>query len=132
MTTDDDLLTMLRAVPYLNVYDGAVDVDEDTKVISVPMPYIVYWSSTGYDRDARKSGDVNGRVHEFQLTGVGETREQAKAALDKARAAISRKRLNGNLIQRQPDNPLINKDDDLTRPGGAPIYYGVDRYAVAT
>lgn len=132
MSADDDLLAMLRAVPNLNVHDGAVPVDNEAKVILVPLPYVVYWSTTGYDRDVRKSGDVNGRVLEFQLTGVGETREQARAALDKARTAISRKRLNGNLIQRAPDNPLINKDDDLTRPGGAPVYYGVDRYAVAT
>lgn len=132
MSVDDDLLAMLRAVPNLNVHDGFVETDEDEKVIAVPLPYVVFYSSPGYDNDERQSGAVGGRVLEFQLTGVGGTREQAKWALDRARLSLSRKRLNGNLIRRDDSNDPIRRHDDYTRPGGAPIFYGIERYAVAT
>src|SRR5699024_903833 len=98
MTADDELLALLRARPHLTVYDGFVDVDESAKVITVPLPYVVFYSSSGYDNDARFSGQVGGGVLEFQITGVGGTREQAKWALDEAREVLSRKRLRGNLI----------------------------------
>lgn len=113
------------------VYWGYLDVDEAAKVINVPLPYLVLNSSPGYDRDERYSGSVNGRVLEFQLTGVGESERQAKWILDQARTMLSRKRLAGALIKRSDDNLNVRRDDDYTRPGGDPIFYGVDRYAVA-
>ncbi len=131
MNPDDALLALLRAVANLNVHDGYVDVDETQKVISVPLPYVVFWSTPGYDNDARQDGRVAGRVVDFQITGVGGTREQAKWVLDKARGALSRKRLNGSLIIRDDDNQFVRRDDDYTRPGGGPLFYGVDKYAVA-
>ena len=131
MSADDDILALLEAVPNLNVYDGYVDADESAKVISVPMPYVVFYSSPGYDNDVRQSGQVAGRVLGFQITAVGVDRRQAKWALDKARTALSRKRLNGNLIKRADDNQHVRRDDDYTRPGGLPIFYGVDKYSVA-
>src|SRR5687768_15405752 len=120
MSVDSDILALLEAVPNLNVHDGDVDADETTKVISVPLPYVVFYSSPGYDNNERQDGRVGDRVNEFDLHGVGATREQAKAALDKARAAISRKRLNGNLIQRSDDNLRVRREDKYTRPGGGP------------
>lgn len=131
MNPDDALLALLRAVPNLNVHDGFVPADETDKVISVPLPYVVFYSTTGYDNDARQCGDVAGRVVEFQLTGVGGDRQQAKAALEKARGALSRKRLDGSLIRHSDDNQPVRRDDDYTRPGNKPLFYGVDRYAVA-
>lgn len=131
MTTDASLLALLKAVPHLNVYDGFVVTDASAKVVSVPLPYVVFYSSPGYDNDERQCGGVGGRVVEFQITAVGESREQAKDALDKARSVLSRKRLNGNLIRRSDDNQQVRRDDDFTRPGGGPLFYGVDRYAVA-
>ena len=143
MSTDSDLLAMLDASPSLvfvprgtpgvpnAVYDGYVDADETAKVIAVPLPYVVFYSTPGYDNDARQSGQVAGRVVEFQITGIGGTREQAKWVLDKARTALSRKRLNGNLIKRDDANLPVRRDDDYTQPGGAPLFYGVDRYSVA-
>lgn len=131
MSTDADLLALLVAVPNLTVHDGYVDADETLKVISIPLPYVVFYSTPGRDNDDRQSGAVAGRVVEFSITAVGETREQAKWALDKARTALSRKRLNGNLIKRADDNQFVRRDDDYTRPGNLPIFYGVDRYAVA-
>ena len=132
MSTDSDLLALLEAVPNLNVHDGYVDADETEKVISVPLPYVVFYSTPGYDNNERQCGGVGGRVVEFQITGVGGTREQAKWALDQARTALSRKRLNGSLIRRFDDNQFVRRDDDYTRPSGDPLFYGVDRYGVAT
>lgn len=131
MTASDDILAILDAVPNLNVYDGYVDADETEKVISVPLPYVVYYSSPGYDDDERFTGNVYRRVHEFQLTGVGSTREQAQWALDKARAVLNRKKLDGSQIRRSDDNQFVRRDDDYTRPGGGPLFFGVDRYGVA-
>ena len=142
MSAESDILTMLDASPLLTVvkrgeaavaravYDGAVEVDETAKVIAVPLPYLVFWSSPGYDRDVRMDGRVGGRVKEFQLTGVGETREQAQWILDRARDVLSRKRIGSSLIRRDPTNVTIRRDDEYTRPGGDPLYYGIDEYAV--
>lgn len=132
MNLDDDILALLGDVENLNVHDGSVDVDEEAKVVRVALPYVVYWSSPGFDNDERFSGQVVGRVTDFQLTGVGEDRNQAKWVLDKARAALSRKRVNGRLIRRDDDNQMVRRDDDLTRPGGEPLFYGVDRYSVGS
>lgn len=131
MSTDDDVLALLAGVPFLTVYDGEVDVDEAAKVITVELPYVVFWSTPGYDNDERFSGDIGGRVVEFQLTGVGESREQAKWVLEQARTVLSRQRLGRGLIHRTADNQTVRRDDNYTRPGGGPLFYGVDRYAVA-
>lgn len=114
------------------VYWGYLDVDETEKVINVPLPYVVFNSSPGYDNDARQDGRVGGRVLEFDIRGVGDSERQAKWVLDEARKVLSRKRLNGSLIQRSDDNQNVRRDDDYTHSGGAPLFYGVDRYAVAT
>lgn len=145
MATDTDILGLLDASDVLfvfdyasgdtgvagSVYDGVVEVDETEKVVAVPLPYIVFWSSPGYDNNGRFDGNVGDRVNEFQIKGVGEDRTQAKWVLDQARAVLSRKRLNGNLIKRSDDNLPVRREDDYTRPGGAPLFYGVDKYSVA-
>lgn len=145
MSADTDLLAMLNASPtlvYINeetggvpvanaVYWGYLDVDESAKVISVPLPYIVYNSSPGYDRDVRQGGQVGGRVLEFDLKGVGATERQAKWVLDQARSVLSRKFLGGNLILRSDNNQRVRREDDYTRPGGEPLFFGVERYGVA-
>lgn len=143
MSADTDLLAMLDASQTLAVipegetgginavYQGFPTVDTAAKVISLPLPYLVYVTSPGYDRDERFCGSVNGRVLDFQLTGIGESETQAKWILDEARRMINRKRLNGSLIKRSRDNLHVRRDDDFTRPGGEPMFYGADRYSVA-
>lgn len=129
--TDTSILGLLTDAG-LNVHDGFIKVDETEKVISAALPYVVFYSSPGYDNDKRLGDGIGGRVVEFQVTGVGATREQAKWALDKARDALNKKRLNGSAIRRYDDNQYVRRDDDYTRPGGGPLFYGVDRYGVAT
>lgn len=131
MTVDTDLLALLEAVPGLNVHDGEVGADE-LKVISVPVPYIVYSSSPGYDNNKRHSGGAAGRVVQVRIKGVGQDPREAKWALDQARAVLSRKRLNGYLIVRTDDDEPTIRDNEYTRPGGGALFYGVDKYAVAT
>lgn len=127
--SDAAVLAILDTLPH-EVYRGKVDVDEDAKEIGVPLPYLVYWTTPGYDNDARFDGRANGRVLEFQLTSVGVSPEQAKALLDKARALINRKRIGKSLCKRDVDNQPIRREDAYTRPGGAPLFYGVDRYSL--
>lgn len=143
MTAADDVLAMLAASSRLTlfvedvtpaddnmVYDGYVAADEAEKIIDVPMPYLVFYSTTPRDNDIRFSGAVGGSVYEWTITGVGETRESAEDILAYARGLLSRKRLNGNLIVRDYANQSVRRDDDYNRPGGDPIFYGVDRFAV--
>jgi hypothetical protein len=143
VSADADILALLDASSTLtvvaegktgginSVYQGFPAVDTTAKVVTLALPYLVFITSPGYDRDERYSGDVNGRVLDFQLTGVGQSMAQAKFVLDEARKVLNRKRLDGSLIKRSPDNALVRRDDDYTRSGGLPIFFGVDRYSVA-
>jgi hypothetical protein len=131
MTTAADLLALLEAVPNLNVHDGSVDVDETAKVIATPTPYVVFYGSPGRDNSSRFDGKAGGRVVEFQLSGVGVSREQVEGVLNKARAAINRTRLNGSLIKLAVSS-MIRRDDDYTTPGNEPLFYGADQYDVAS
>lgn len=136
MTFDDALLALLRTDPVLNVHDGYVDADETQKIITVPLPYVVFFSGLGDDIDERLGGRVGGSAIPFQTTYVGGTPEQARWAGQKARAAVSRKRVvlsgrESGLI-RLVVSSLIRREDTYTRPGGGPLFFGVDQYEVGT
>lgn len=145
MSADTDLLAMLDASATLVYYDeqvggpnvknavywGYIPVIASDKVINVPLPYLVYNSSPGRDNNERFCGNVGGRVGEFDLKGVGSSERQAKWVLDEARKVLNRKRLGKSLIKRSDDNLNVRRDDDFTASGGDPVFYGVDRYAVA-
>jgi len=137
MTTDDALLALLRgALPATDVHDGYVDADEAAKVIAVHLPYVVFYAGLGDDIDERLGGRNGGTVTDFQTTYVGSTREQARWAREKARTALSRKRVTvdgreSGLIKRVASS-VIRRDDDFTRPGGGPLFYGVDQYEVGS
>lgn len=130
MDTDSQVLALLRAVPNLRVHDGQVEADDDAKVISTPMPYIVFWSNAPRDLSDRFCGIVAAEATDFRITGVGETRESAKWALDRAHRALSRKRLDRYLIRRYDNSEPVRRDDEYTRPGGEPIFYGSAQYGV--
>lgn len=138
MSNADDatVLALLDAIPNLNVWDGHVeDSDPDTQVISADLPYVVFWA--GYD-DASPGDSLAGtsgaRLTDFRVTAVGETREQAKWAAEKVRAVLDRKRVTftaGSRFVRCTDNSgAVTRDDTWTRPGGAPLFSGVDQYEV--
>jgi len=134
---DDAILTLLRVLnPPLNVHDSDVlDSDPDTKVVAATLPYVVFYALMD-DPAAGDSlaGTSGAYLTGFQLTGVGETRAQAKWALERAKAALDRKRVvfpaGARFVRRTDVNQYVRRDDTWTRPGGAPLFFGVDRYAV--
>jgi phage gp37-like protein len=138
VTSADDatVLAVLAAVANLTTYDGHVeDSNPDTKVISAALPYVVFYgqSDDGSPGDSL-AGPSGAHLSGFQLTGVGETREQARWALEQARAVLDRKRVTfaagSRLVRATDDQQYVRRDDTWTRPGGAPLFFGVDRYAV--
>ena len=144
MSADTDIIAMLNASTMLvyvdddagdegvpnAIYWGYLNVDEAAKVIDVPLPYIVFNSSPGSDANERFCGNVGSRVVEFDIKGIGASERQAKWVLDEARKMLSRQRLGDSLIHRMPDNLNVRREDAYTRPGGDPLFYGVDRCSV--
>lgn len=136
MTSADDatVLAILRAIPNVNVWDGHVeDSDATDKVITAPLPYVVFWG--GYD-DAEPgdslAGSSGAHLSDFRLTFVGSTREQAKLVGEACRAQLDRKRITfgaGPRFLRCVDaGGYVTRDDTWTRPGGAPLFSGIDQY----
>jgi hypothetical protein len=135
---DTAVLQILNDSP-LNVWDGDVgDSDPTDMIITAELPYVVFYSTPGYPNEAsrRVGGVVRGRAVEFQINGAGETREQAKWALERAEELLDgavidvggRKRR----IRRTDDNLFVRKDPTWTRPGGEPLFFGVSRFVTTT
>lgn len=130
---DTAVLALLRGT-VLNVHDGYVtDSDEDAKTISAPLPYVVFYPTPGRPVNPRIGG-TRGRGHEFQVSYVGGTREQAVWAQGKAEAALDGVSITvggrPRQIRRTADNPYLGRDDTWTRPGGGPLFYGALRFYV--
>lgn len=139
MTNADDnvVLTLLRALsPGLNVHDGHVtDSDGVAKTISAPLPYVVFYGASDDDSPGDSLAGTSGaRLTGFQLTFVGETREQAMLAGERALAALNRKMVTfaagARFVRRTDDSLAVRRDDTWTRPGGQPLFFGADRYTV--
>lgn len=142
---DDVVLGLLRAAlpPVMHngqleprVHDGKVPVaDSDAKVVTAALPYIAYFSNLGDDANRRLSGSNGRRSVFFQVTYVGEDRNQAKAAGERARAVLADRRLpiegRRSWLCRLDESQRIRRDDDAARPDGSPLFYGVDTYAVS-
>lgn len=138
MTAADDaaVLAVLEAIPNLTVYDSNVtDSDPAAKVITAALPYVVFWG--GYDDDApgdSLAGTSGAHMTDFRITFVGETRHQAKLTGERAKAALNRVFVTfptGPRFVRCADNSGgVVRDDTWTRPGGAPLFSGVDQYEV--
>jgi hypothetical protein len=139
---DDVVLDLLRAALPPNaagdprVHDGYVPVaDADAKVITAALPYLAYFSSLGDDSNRRLSGQNGRRSVFFQVTYVGEDRNQAKWAGEKQRAALADRviAIEGRKSWRVllGESQRIRRDDDAARPDGSPLFYGVDLYSVA-
>lgn len=135
MSASDAVLALLEAVPHLSVYDGIVPVDTAVKVVQVPLPYVVFSSGLGEDADERLGGRPGLRVTPFSVFYAGKSPEQARWAGDRARTAVSRKRItiagreSGLIILRESSD--MRRDDDYTGPGGEPLFYATDKYIVA-
>lgn len=131
---DTAVLTALEATP-VTVHDGLVLADNTTNIVTYDVPYAVYYSSVGDDDNRRLSGRKGRRSVFFSVTYVGLTREQAKWAGEKVRAALQGKRLaipgyRSWLCELQ-ESQRVRRDDDAIRPDGSPLFYGVDNYALS-
>lgn len=128
---DNAVLALLRAVPNLRVHDGDVTgADWDEKVIAAPLPYAIFFTTPGAPVTPRLSGR-NARTQTFTINSVGSTREQAVFIGDRTEAALQGVRiLNGRRIGRTDDQPFVRRDDEWTRPGGAPLFTDSRRYSI--
>lgn len=144
---DDAVLDLLRAaIPPIDadgngtledrVHDGFVPTaDPDSKVVTAALPYVVYYSNFGDDHNPRLDGRSGRRSVFFQVSYVGASRDQAKWAGERQRAALTGTRpsipgLRTWLINVE-ESQRVRRDDDAARPDGSPLFYGVDTYAVS-
>lgn len=131
---DEVVLAALRATG-VDINDGLVDADNSTNVVTYPLPYIVYYSSIGDDSNRRLNGSKARRSVFFSLIYVGEDRNQAKWAGEKARGALADRRFvvpgHNAWLCSLLESQRVRRDDDAIRPDGSPLFYGVDNYALA-
>lgn len=142
MNAVDAALVELLEATGLDVNEAYVDTENEAApgtqvVVKYDLPYLVYYSNLGDDHfeDARLDGRARRRSIFFSITYVGETDEQAKAAGEKARKALSGKRIT---VDGKPSwlitcevSQRVRRDDDAVTVDGTPLYYGVDEYATS-
>jgi hypothetical protein len=131
-TLDTAVLAMLTDPGGLNVHDGEAPVDRQNNVVTADLPYVVYTSDTPVDGPELYSGETTAREMGFDLLSVGIDRNQAKAAAERAEARVRRRSPGAGFgIVRKVDSDRVRRDPTYTTPGGAPLFYVVDRYAVS-
>jgi hypothetical protein len=127
MSIDGGVLALLRA-GFPNVWDGIVDADETAKIVSVPLPFIVYNGKRTTPENVRAGGRAE-RGNFPSMLCVGETREQADALADKVEALLDGKGL-GNRTVRFFERSDPARDLRYTRTGGGPLFNVGLRFAV--
>ena len=128
MTVDSDFLALLNAIPNLNVHDGIVDADETTKVISVPLPFVVYFGKRTTPENVRAGGRGE-RGNFIALTCAGESRLHADLVADKVEAALDGAALGKRTVSFfERSGPT--RDLRYTRPGNEPLFYTALRFTV--
>lgn len=119
----------------LAVMDGFVPTSNDnSKVVSYELPFVVYYGAPGVPSTMRLTGRRQQTNVGFMVTSVGIDRNQAKWACEKARAELEGRRLilagrKSGLITCLT-SPWVWRDDDMIRPDGKPIFYARDTYEV--
>lgn len=136
---DETILALLEPLPFVT-HDGLLDPPEDgdSKVVTYPLPYAVYYSSIGSDDSRtlpRLIARPTMRSSLIQLTYVGTDRNQAKWAGEQIRSLLSGQRITvpgyRSWLCSHEESQRIRRDDDAVRPDGSPLYYGVDIYTLA-
>ena len=124
----------------VTIFDGEQKpflTDDDGKsVVTYNLPYAVYNSNVGLPFNRRLAGRETRNSTFCAIQFVGGTRWQAKWAGVKIREALSGRRL---AVDGTPTglisvegSPRIWRSDDAITTDGAPVYYGVDEYAVGS
>ena len=126
----DAILTML-ATTTIVIGDGVAPRESDKT--EMKAPYAVLYSLPGGDFDGPISDSQADVSLMYQVTSVGETRQQAQVIQDIIRVVFKRENL--TIINRvvrdirlTSPNSGIMRDDDLPNP----LFYGHDRYEVDT
>lgn len=134
-----DAYSYFRADVGVTIRDGFWDARPDVStplVIKNPLPYATYTSSVGDDDEStrRLSADIPRTSVFFSFNYVGLDRNQAKAAGERIRAQMKRWRPTvagfSTEIVELLESQRIRRDDEVVRPDGMPLFYGVDNYAV--
>lgn len=133
---DDVVLDLLRGAS-VDIHDGEFllsEPDTQRQVVPYETPYAVYYSSVGTDDRRRITGRSARRSVFFSITYIGGDRNQAKWLGEKIRDLLNDKPIvipghNSWLCQLQ-ESQRVRRDDEVVRPGGKPLFYGVDNYAL--
>ena len=126
----DAVLALLRSTT-LEIGDGVAPRNVDKSEID--PPYAVLYPLVGGNLDGPLSDSQADVSLMYQITAVGETRQQVQVILDIARVVFKRENLTviGRVVR---DIRLVSpysgtvRDDDLP----VPLFYGYDRYEVDT
>lgn len=89
------MLTVLRTCG-LEVGDGIAPAPADGQ-LAPAKPYLILYELPGRFLTSDAEGDSDGPSYDYQLTAVGERRDQATRALDRARAVVTRPALEAAL-----------------------------------
>lgn len=134
----DEAVLARLATTGVDVNDGFVDIERSgdaPRVVTQPLPFVIYYANIGSDHTPRLHGRMTRRSVFFQITYVGIDRRQAKAAGERQRDALAGFRLTlpGHRTWPIESGPSqrVRRDDDVIRPDGAPLFYGVDEYSVS-
>lgn len=127
MSVDAGILTLLRA-GIANVHDGIVTANETTKVITVPLPFVLYYGKRTIPANLRAGGRAE-RGNFPALTCAGTTREQADALADKVEALLDGKSV-GNRTVAFFERSDPTRDLRYTRTDGGPLFYTALRFTV--
>lgn len=123
----------------LIVHDGELGIDNEGNEVVYALPYAVFHSSLGdepeSDENSRLTGNRGRMSVFFTVMYVGLDRWQAKHAGQQVREAISGRRpsVSGHRVWKVQveESQRVRRDDDIVRPGGERLFYGVDNYAVS-
>lgn len=117
----------------LTVAVDKVPVHTDGTTVLLDVPYLAYYSNLGEPTNRDMTGRAKSNVVDFQITYVGVTREQAKWAGERARAALG-VRLGSFGRPRVAESQRVREDTDarvLVGDQYRTLFYGVDIYTVA-
>ena len=131
----DAALAALRTTG-VSVHDSYVEIDESTKVITWPLPFLVFYSNLGDEfGEERLDGRSSRRNVDIEVAYIGETRDQALLAGEKARAVLSGARLavtgRRAWLCNLERSDRVNRADDAVRTGGLPLFVGRDYYTAS-
>ena len=119
----------------IDPFIGGAVADGGKVTVEYDVPFAWYASAVGDDdpESARLSARRTRLSVPFYLGYVGLTRDQCKWAGERLRLKLVRARLDipGCRPIHLEESQRVRLDHNVMRPDGAPLYYGIDSYAVS-